>query len=285
MNLIDLAGLTLLHFVWQGTLIGAATAVLLQLLRRRSPQARYRAACVALVLMLAAPVVTSFTLGRSTPVYAASPVAARSLGAAAPAGSYDSHADAAVAPAARVNESNIPWLTIVVAVWMAGVAVLLTRVAGAWWSVRRLQRAAFVSAPSRFIAHAQRLSSRLGLDRALHVVDSIDVDTPTVIGWLKPAVLLPVAAMANLTPAQVEAVLAHELAHVRRHDSLVNLLQIAAETMLFYHPAVWWVSAHIRTEREHGCDEIARRCAAMRSRTLKRSSSSNDGALTPRRSR
>jgi uncharacterized protein (TIGR03435 family) len=259
MNPIDLAGSTLLHFVWQGTLIGAATAVLLQMLRRRSPQARYTAACAALVLMLAAPILTAFTLSRSPAVslYAAAPVATRSIGSAAPARSYDSHADAAAAPAARVNENSIPWLTIVVAVWMAGVAVLLTRVAGAWWSVRRLQRAAFVSAPSRFIAHAQRLSLRLGLGRALHVVDSIDVDTPTVIGWLKPAILLPVAAMANLTPAQVEAVLAHELAHVRRHDSLVNLLQIAAETMLFYHPAVWWVSSHIRTEREHCCDEIA----------------------------
>jgi uncharacterized protein (TIGR03435 family) len=259
MNPIDLAGLTLLHFVWQGTLIGAATAVLLQMLRRRSPQARYTAACAALVLMLAAPVVTAFTLGRSTPVslYSVSPVATRSFGAAVPARSYDSRADAAAAPASRLNESNIPWLTIVVAVWMAGVAVLMTRVAGAWWAVRRLQRAAFASAPSRFLAHAQRLSLRLGLDRALHVVDSIDVDTPTVVGWLKPAILLPVAAMANLTPAQVEAVLAHELAHVRRHDGLVNLLQIAAETVLFYHPAVWWVSSQIRAEREHCCDEIA----------------------------
>ena len=83
------------------------------------------------------------------------------------------------------------------------------------------------------------------------------VDTPTVIGWLRPVVLLPVAALANLTPDQVQAILAHELAHVRRHDFVVNLLQTIAETLLFYHPAVWWLSHRIRVEREHCCDDIA----------------------------
>ena len=83
------------------------------------------------------------------------------------------------------------------------------------------------------------------------------VDVPTVVGWLRPAVILPVAALANLSPAQVEAVLAHELAHIRRHDYLVNLFQTLAETLLFYHPAVWWLSARIRTEREHCCDDVA----------------------------
>jgi uncharacterized protein (TIGR03435 family) len=168
-----------------------------------------------------------------------------------------SHPEATVGSTVDANASHTPWLSIIVGIWMAGVSVLLARVAASWWSVRRLHRAAFTTAPSQFIAQAERLSSRLGLHRALRVVDSIDVDTPTVVGWLKPAILLPVAAMANLTPAQVDAILAHELAHVRRHDSLVNLLQIAAETVLFYHPAVWWVSSRIRAEREHCCDEIA----------------------------
>jgi beta-lactamase regulating signal transducer with metallopeptidase domain len=89
------------------------------------------------------------------------------------------------------------------------------------------------------------------------VVDSSLVDTPTVIGWVKPVILLPVAAFAGLSPSQVEAILAHELAHIRRHDFLVNLLQTFAETILFYHPAVWWLSARIRAEREHCCDVVA----------------------------
>ena len=259
MNPIDLAGLTLLHFIWQGTLIGAATMVLLQVLRRRSPQARYTISCAALVLMLAAPAGTAITLVGPTAISLPAPLAitARSSGTTTPTVAFGSPPESALGSTADGNRAQTSWLTIIVGIWMIGVSVLLARVVAAWWSVRRLHRATFVSAPSQFIAQAERLSLRLGLHRALRVVDSIDVDTPTVVGWLKPAILLPIAAMANLTPAQVEAILAHEIAHVRRHDVLVNLLQIAAETALFYHPAVWWVSSQIRTEREHCCDEIA----------------------------
>ena len=91
----------------------------------------------------------------------------------------------------------------------------------------------------------------LGLSRAVQVADSLHVDTPTVIGWLRPVVLLPVAALANLTPAQVQSILAHELAHIRRHDFIVNLLQTVAELSSSTIPAVWWLSARIRAEREH----------------------------------
>jgi uncharacterized protein (TIGR03435 family) len=93
--------------------------------------------------------------------------------------------------------------------------------------------------------------------RAVRVVDAVFVDGPVVIGWLQPVVLLPVAALAGLTPEQVRAILAHELAHVRRHDAVVNFAQTLAETLLFYHPAVWWVSSRIRAEREHCCDDVA----------------------------
>jgi beta-lactamase regulating signal transducer with metallopeptidase domain len=111
--------------------------------------------------------------------------------------------------------------------------------------------------PSRWQALAEDLARHLGLERPFLVVDSVCVATPTVVGWLRPIVLLPVAAMAGLSPRQVEAILAHELAHIRRHDFAINLLQTFAETVLFYHPAVWWMSSRIRTEREHCCDDVA----------------------------
>jgi hypothetical protein len=97
----------------------------------------------------------------------------------------------------------------------------------------------------------------LGLGRVPWVVESGEVDTPAVVGWWRPVVLLPIAALASLTTTQVEAILVHELAHIRRHDYLVNLLQSLVETALFYHPAVWWVAATIRAEREHCCDDMA----------------------------
>jgi len=89
------------------------------------------------------------------------------------------------------------------------------------------------------------------------VLESAVVQVPAVIGWLRPVVLLPASALTGLSPLQLDALLAHELAHVRRGDYLVNLLQTVIETLLFYHPAVWWVSARVRQEREHCCDDLA----------------------------
>src|SRR5207247_9522060 len=93
--------------------------------------------------------------------------------------------------------------------------------------------------------------------RPVRILESALVQVPTVIGWMRPVVLIPASALAGLTPRQLEAVIAHELAHIRRYDYLVNLLQTAVEILLFYHPAVWWVSREIRQEREHCCDDVA----------------------------
>ena len=106
-------------------------------------------------------------------------------------------------------------------------------------------------------AAARAMARRLELRRAVAVLESAAVSVPTLVGWVQPVVLLPAAALSGLSPQQLEAILAHELAHIRRHDYLVNLLQSVVETLLFYHPAVWWVSAEVRAEREHCCDDLA----------------------------
>src|SRR5205823_6807755 len=89
------------------------------------------------------------------------------------------------------------------------------------------------------------------------VAESALVEVPTLVGWLWPVILLPASAISGLAPAELEAILVHELAHVRRHDYLINLLQTGVETILFYHPAIWWLSRRVRQEREHCCDDIA----------------------------
>ena len=101
------------------------------------------------------------------------------------------------------------------------------------------------------------LMARLQMSRPVRLYMSAIADVPTVIGWIRPCILLPVSAITGLVEAQLRAILAHELAHIRRYDYLVNLLQNAIETLLFYHPAVWWVSLTIRRERENCCDDIA----------------------------
>ncbi len=103
----------------------------------------------------------------------------------------------------------------------------------------------------------QGVAGQLGLNRAIRYLECGWLQAPGVIGWIRPIVLLPVAALTGLSEAQLRAVIAHELAHIRRHDFFVNLLQILVETLLFYHPAIWWLNRRIRAERELCCDEIA----------------------------
>jgi beta-lactamase regulating signal transducer with metallopeptidase domain len=153
-------------------------------------------------------------------------------------------------------DTNTLFSTIV-ALWLGGVLILLTRLAAGCWRIRTLQLVARREPMSPWQTLAEDVAHRLRLRRSFRVVDSVRVATPTVVGWLRPIVLLPVAAMAGLSLRQVEAILAHELTHIQRHDFAVNLLQTFAETVLFYHPAVWWMSSRIRAEREHCCDDVA----------------------------
>ena len=262
---IDVAGLSLVHFVWEGAVIAAIAGTALWLLRDRLPQTRYAVACVGLMAMLAAPLVTAAALSRSM----ATPEPRATISRRVQLGS-----DTDTVPDARSILTNLSmarslpavdllspgprgWLLMVVSVWVAGVGVLLLRLLGGWWRIHRLHRASRVAAPSAWSDAAARIAASLGLSHHVQVVDSLLVETPAVIGWMRPIVLLPVAAFAGLSPSQIEAIIAHELAHIRRHDFLVNLLQTFAETILFYHPAVWWLSARIRAEREHCCDVVA----------------------------
>ena len=150
-----------------------------------------------------------------------------------------------------------PWLPWIVGLWTCGVGLLALRLAVGWGIIRNLKRQG--EAPKDRVWHAriERLRVRVGVSAPVRLLCSTTATVPMVIGWLRPVVLVPAGLLAGLTPHQLEAVLAHELAHIRRHDYLVNLLQNIVETFFFYHPAVWWISRQIRTEREHCCDDLA----------------------------
>ena len=121
----------------------------------------------------------------------------------------------------------------------------------------------------------------MGVRRAVALLESARVEVPMVVGWLRPAILVPVAALSGLTALELEAILAHELAHIRRHDYLVNLLQCVVEALMFYHPATWWISRVIRREREHCCDDMA--VAACRDRLVyARALAAMEGLASPR---
>ena len=152
------------------------------------------------------------------------------------------------------------WVSGILLVWFVGVAVLTLRLLAGWLWVQRLRSHGTSPAPAGWQQMASRLAKRLHIDgraKPIQLLESALVEVPTVIGWLRPVVLMPTSALAGMGPQQLEAILAHELAHIRRHDYLVNLLQTLVETLLFYHPAVWWLSRRIRIERENCCDDLA----------------------------
>jgi beta-lactamase regulating signal transducer with metallopeptidase domain len=248
-------GAALLHFLWQGALVGVVAALLLHALRDARPQARYAVACVALLACLALPALTLLLpwLNHAMAGLSGAAPAAMPVVAGAPQGPAPAFAVISLSTAPGMD----PWLPWIVAAWAAGACAMSLRMAmGLAW-IRRLPTADDGVQQLVWQARLDVLAGHFGLRRevALRLVHGLD--TPAVSGWLRPVVLLPVALLARMPADLVEALLAHELAHVRRHDYLVNLLQNAVEALLFYHPVTWWLSHRIRVEREQIADQLA----------------------------
>ena len=257
-------GWALVHFVWQGAALAALAAVMLRRLRRRTAAVRYLAACAALAAMVAVPVAT-LSLVPPAPV-----AAHRDAGEAGPGPepmaavvSAQPAADALAAPvlprdaswAARLASAIEPVLPPVVLAWLIGALGVSVWYAGGWVWVRRLIWKRAQPAAERWRQAAADLARRMRVSRPVRILESAAVRVPTLVGCLRPVILLPASVLTGLAPEQIEALLAHELAHVRRWDYLVNLGQTVAEALFFYHPAVWWLSRRIRVEREQCCDD------------------------------
>ncbi|WP_166831122.1 M56 family metallopeptidase [Thalassoroseus pseudoceratinae] len=150
-----------------------------------------------------------------------------------------------------------PWLPWLVVAWFVGALLMTSRLLAGWRTARRLRKAGQSPVPDAIQNMFVELRASIGASRAARVVQSALVKVPSVVGHFQPIVLLPICAVMGLNERQLRAILAHELAHVKRYDYAVNVLQTVIETVLFYHPAMWWVSRIIRTEREHCCDDIA----------------------------
>jgi beta-lactamase regulating signal transducer with metallopeptidase domain/peptidoglycan/xylan/chitin deacetylase (PgdA/CDA1 family) len=271
--MVQAVGWALVHSIWQGTLVAAVYACFDALTRSHSANVRYAGAFVALALMLLLPLTTA-SLGVSSTrgLFTREEISAEaawtdSAGARAERGIRTDASLATYVEARSASPSAstlsawaeerlstlVPWLAFL---WLACVVALASRLAGGWLLLLRLRRSA-VPVAEGLEELLARVSRRLRVSRAVRLCRSALVEVPTVVGHLRPIILIPAGVITGLTPQQLEAVLAHELAHVRRFDYLFNLLQTAAEVLLFYHPAVWWLSRRVREEREHACDDAA----------------------------
>src|SRR6266704_3083089 len=248
-------GWALVDSLWQNALAAAGLAALLALVPVRAARIRYAFATLTLAMMLALPLATAVRLSGTSPQIS-DVVTATSAVAAGPTGPGPQAVATTPTPAAirAAIEPVLPW---VVLAWFGGVVALSLRLASGWLMTRQLGRVGTSSVPDACVEAVARLAAQLRISRPVRVLGSAVVQVPAVIGWLRPLILLPASALTGLTPLQLDALLAHELAHVRRYDYLVNLLQSAVETLLFYHPAAWWVSRRVREEREHCCDDLA----------------------------
>ncbi len=238
-------GRTLIHFLWEGLIVVAIFAPILAL--TRSPRIRYLAGCTALVAMFAS---FTFTLIHFLPE---------------PRGNAETLIRITLPPWSPQPDANgngshflnfgrwVPWLA---PVWMVGVCIFYLRYSAGWLSLYGIRRRAVCNAPVCWQRFVTRMAVELKVSRPLMLLESLLADTPVVLGHFRPVILVPLGFLSCLSPGQVEAILLHELAHIRRSDYLVNICQRLIEGLLFYHPAVWWISSVIRTERENCCDDV-----------------------------
>ena len=250
---VSAMALSLLHSLWQGALLGIVGLALHARLTRATPDTRYGVFSLLLFTFFAV------WLGAFCWLYADAasprivsadiPIRLAFSQQSAPASAFVTHS--VVRP---LLQSVAPWL---VAVWAGGVCLLSLRCLGGFLLLRRLCRMETALCLPEWEDCAARMAAKMGIRRKIVLRGTTRLDVPCAFGLLKSTILLPVSVMLGLPPEQAEALIAHELAHLARHDVWFNLVQVCMETLLFYHPVVWWFSGQIRIAREQRCDDLA----------------------------
>ena len=290
LQLLDLnsIGWALLHFLWQGALIGLVTSIVLGIIDRRSSHARYLVSCLSMFACLLVFMGTVFSFGGvENSAIQQGPTQLQIVGQDPVELGLD---ELLMLDSGRVAETSSPslavddaestssWMGITInsvvsvmaIIWCIGIFVMGIRFARCWAMTQLLRRHGTSIPEQRWLELFDSVRKQLGVSRTLRLLQSTIAGTPMVIGWLKPAILIPTSVFTSLDAEEIRLIFMHELVHIRRRDHLVNIMQGIVEILLFFHPIIWWLSLQIRTEREHCCDDTAikqgsepRRLAAM----------------------
>ena len=246
-------GWTVVHSLWQGLLIASVMAFIMMGLQRKSAALRYRVAFGALFTMFLSAIGTFvFLLEKATYTE--------------PDNFYESLILRGLIFEASVDNQSLMErislffnenLYLIVTIWFMGVAFFTLRLMGGLMYVQQLRTQHLVSLPAEWQSRMNFFKNKLGVRYAVSLAESALVSVPMVVGWLKPLILMPIGTVNSMSTAQVEAILAHELAHIAHRDYLLNIAQSVIEILFYYHPAAWWISANIRAERENRCDDVA----------------------------
>jgi beta-lactamase regulating signal transducer with metallopeptidase domain len=278
-QVVERIGWILLHSLWQFTALAMFACIIVHLMRQASSTARYGLLLACLAMFVATPILTGILLPHGNPTtdgdltFPVEPLtgAGDEISISDPAALGTSKQFSAVVlpetPKAagkqiqrslwqRTKKVLQPWLNWIVAGWVIGVMLFSARPVLGWWFLNRLRNSGITPTTTEIQALLARTAQLLGIRRSVCVAQSALARVPVVVGYLKPVILLPVSLVSSLPVAQLESILAHELAHIKRHDFPINLIQSLIETLFFYHPAAWWLSRCVRIEREHCCDDL-----------------------------
>ncbi len=250
-------GWTVIHSLWQGTLLAVLLSILMMALEKRSARFRYEVACGAMFTMLMMALAT-FIIYLDQDSNMVEITATLMSDCANPSVVITNEEHNFL----QSNFQNIitffdQQLPLIVNVWLIGFLFFVVRMTGGFIQLRQLRHQGNFPADAQLQNKLNQLIRRSPLQRSVKVMESALVKVPILLGHLKPLILIPIGTINLLTEEEVEAVLAHELAHIIRRDFSMNIFFTFVEILFYYHPGVWLIAATIRSERENCCDDLA----------------------------
>ena len=241
--------LTLIHFLWQGCLIALSLKFLLIITPHQQSRTRYTLSAIAMIACLIVPIVTYFAIYQPNYVQ----LSAQSEQSVFIMGTANLASNEAITWYQDIFDA-LPYVSIL---WFVIVTFLATKITIELYNVNQLPKKGTIPPEAALQQRFEELVKKINIRKPPRLLISLKTDIPMAIGWLKPIILIPAAMLSGLTPTQLDMLILHELAHIRRHDYLVNFFQTLIETLLFFHPAVLWISKQMRNEREYCSDDIA----------------------------
>jgi beta-lactamase regulating signal transducer with metallopeptidase domain len=261
-EVISAIGWTLIGIIWQASLVAIALAIFLKLFRGQSARIKYYASLLSLGVIVAISVY-NFTESYSTPTQKDVSENLTQMHQI----NINDFIDQLKTSDEPITQLKVKlkdfakqldkYLLYIVNIWAIGIFVFMLKFLASYTYIKRLKQTKISNINEKWIQKFNEIEKRLSVSKKLKYLESGVVKVPMVLGYLKPVILIPAGMITGIPENQIEAIIAHELAHIKRNDYLVNILQTIVEIVFFFHPGVWYISGVIRTERENCCDDIA----------------------------
>ena len=273
---VENLGWTLVHSVWQIVLIAFVLFLIFQICNKLSANARYLFAVAALGFAFVIPLVTFVQLASDSAKNQFSDKIFATETSNSPKNDVQQPDNFTLSTNNKLQIANSPnektflsfanlreslrqnlasALPMFVSLWIFGVGIFAFRLCGGVWQLHKFKTREISFPEKHWQERFSALCGKLRIAQTVKLLQSSSIETPVVIGWLKPLILVPTSVFLQMNPQQLETILAHELIHIRRYDNLVNFAQSFVEILFFYHPCVWWISVQVRREREFACDD------------------------------